>query len=348
MDRSFYLDLAKKGQRLIFGTNLILEQKPDAHEIALDGKRLGKIYIDAAGEFGSPIALPLMDLTIEKNELLHLLGIEDKLRDTYRFEENLSETILNALKQNMKSEPTPELVSYCEAIRYVKQNSDLMPAGMLIGPFSLMTKLLADPIVPVFIASSGVTGEEDPSVHTIEILLDMAVTVIRRSAQMQIEAGAKLICICEPAANTAFISPDMLTEDTDVFDRYVLSYNNKILELMNAAGVDLLLHDCGELSDAMIQKLCKLRPVILSLGSSRELWHDAHLVPKDIVLFGNVSTKNLMYIPEVKLKQTVRDLREKMEASGHPFILGSECDIMSIPGYEKLLFERARMILTCR
>ena len=216
---------------------------------------------------------------------------------------------------------------------------------MLIGPFSLMTKLLADPIIPVFLAASGITGEEDQSVKNVETILKMAVAVIKRSAQMQIDAGARLICICEPAANVAFISPDLLAGDTDIFERYVLFNNRQITELMKVNHVDLLLHDCGELSNTMLQKLCSLDPVILSLGSSRELWSDAYLVPEHIVLFGNVSTKNLVYIPEAQLKHTINDLKEKMSKTGHPFILGSECDIMSIPGYEKLLYDRALMIL---
>jgi len=35
---------------------------------------------------------------------------------------------------------------------------------MAIGPFSLMTKLMADPIVPIAMAGMGVTGAEDPGV----------------------------------------------------------------------------------------------------------------------------------------------------------------------------------------
>ena len=35
----------------------------------------------------------------------------------------------------------------------------------------------------------------------------------------------------------------------------------------------------------------RLDPAILSLGSSRTLWEDAALVPKSVVLFGNLPTK---------------------------------------------------------
>jgi hypothetical protein len=35
-----------------------------------------------------------------------------------------------------------------------------------------------------------------------------------------------------------------------------------------------------------------------------------------------------------------------MNGTGHPFILGSECDILSIKGYEEMLYQRALKILS--
>ena len=228
MNREYYLELAKKGQRMIFGTGLILEEKPDYSEILNDGKRLGEIFVEAADRFKCPVALPLMDLSIEKSELLNLLGITEK--DVFRFNYNLSDEIIEKLKDNLDKKPIPRLKSLCDAICYVKQNSGLIPVGMLIGPFSLMTKLLVDPIVPVFLAASGISGEEDPGIKNVEILLELAVIIIKRSAKLQIDAGAELMCVCEPAANMAFISPDLLTEDNDIFDKYVISYNKQIVD----------------------------------------------------------------------------------------------------------------------
>jgi hypothetical protein len=37
-------------------------------------------------------------------------------------------------------------------VRYIAERTDLLPVRMLIGPFSLMTKFLADPISPVAMA----------------------------------------------------------------------------------------------------------------------------------------------------------------------------------------------------
>ena len=209
-----------------------------------------------------------------------------------------------------------------------------------------MTKLLVDPIVPVFLAASGISGEEDPGIKNVEILLELAVIIIKRSAKLQIDAGAELMCVCEPAANMAFISPDLLTEDNDIFDKYVISYNKQIVDLLNDNNVNLFLHDCGELSDIMLKKLCRLNPVILSLGSSRKLWEDAQVVPENIILFGNISTKYLTTVEDNQFNENIDLLLNKMPETGHPYILGSECDILSITGYEKILYDKAMKILT--
>ena len=63
--------------------------------------------------------------------------------------------------------------------------------------------------------------------------------------------------------------------------------------MLDEAGADLVLHDCGELTAAMVAALAsRVRPAVLSLGSSRRLWEDAALVPPDVVLFGNLPTKH--------------------------------------------------------
>ena len=46
-----------------------------------------------------------------------------------------------------------------------------------------------------------------------------------------------------------------------------------------------------------------------------------------------VVPEHRLTVPEVE--RIARELLEKMEASGHPFILGSECDVLSVPGSER-------------
>ena len=51
-----------------------------------------------------------------------------------------------------------------------------------------------------------------------------------------------------------------------------------------SAALAVPVHDCGELTDAMIVAFATLDPAVLSLGSSRPLWEVAPLVPKTIMV----------------------------------------------------------------
>jgi len=80
----------------------------------------------------------------------------------------------------------------------------------------------------------------------------------------------------------------------------------------------------------------------MSLGCSRRLWDDAALVAKSTVLYGNLPTKRF-YSPQLTVADVENlslELLEKMSATGHPFILGSECDVLSVPGSEEEILSK--------
>jgi uroporphyrinogen-III decarboxylase len=225
----------------------------------------------------------------------------------------------------------------CEAIAHVASKTSLVPVGMGIGPFSLMTKLVKDPITPVFLAGTGMTGEDEPEVAVVEKCLEAGTELILGYLAAQADAGAKAIIVCEPAANLVYFSPNQLEVSFEIFDRYVMSPMRRIKKLLDDKGVDLIFHDCGELTAGMVSRFATLDPAMISLGCSRRLWEDAALVPKTTVLYGNLPTKKF-YSPQLTVadvESLSRELLEKMRAAGHPFILGSECDVLSVPGSEE-------------
>ena len=57
------------------GTHLVLQEHADHEEILLDGDRLGGVVAQTADRFNTPLAVPLMDLKLEKEALLEGLGI---------------------------------------------------------------------------------------------------------------------------------------------------------------------------------------------------------------------------------------------------------------------------------
>jgi len=329
MDRQFYLDLADAGLRMPIGAHLVLHEHAGHADILLDGTRLGQVVAETARRFRTPLAFPLMDLTLEKEALLLAREIPAAEVDTYHFTECPAEDATFRL--------TPRMEAVCGALRHLATETDFVPVGMSIGPFSLMTKLVSDPITPVFLAGTGAGADSEPEVALVERLLELAVTQIVNFHDAQIDSGAKAMVVCEPAANQVYFSPRQLAGSYEVFDRYVTRLNQAIVDRLRARGVDLIFHDCGELFDGMVQRFAALDPAILSLGSSRRLWEDAALVPKTTVLYGNLPTKKFYSDALVNVAQ-VRELSgeivRRMRDVRHPFILGSECDVLSVPGCE--------------
>lgn len=341
MERKFYLDLAATGLRMPIGTHLVLHQHTEPEAILHDGTRLGDVLIETAERFKTPLAVPLMDLTLEKEALLLSIGVPAAEISQFHFSE-LPETPKD-------STLTPRMKASCAAIAHVARTTKLVPLGMSIGPFSLMTKLLADPITPVFLAGTGATALEEPDVGLVEAALVMGEKVIASYLDAQIAAGAKAIIVCEPAANLVYFSPKQLEASFAVFDRFVMEPMRRIQEKLTQHGVDLIFHDCGELTDGMVKRFATLGAAMISFGSSRKLWEDAAFIPKDTVLYGNLPTKRF-YAAQLSVAEVERmaaELLEKMRMAGHPFILGSECDVLSVPGSEREIIGKVDAFMRC-
>lgn len=348
MHRQFYLDLARSGLKMPIGTDLVLHEHSDAEAILLDGTRLGQVVEEAAGRYRTPLALAHMDLEVEKIALLALLDIPADQAPTYHFAECPSDALVATFERRLGAPLIPRLQAQVEAVSYVARRTSLVPVAMCIGPFSLATKLLADPITPIFLAGTGTTAAEDVEVRRFERVLAMALQVVSRSIQAKIQAGAKAVCIAEPAANKVYFSPKQLEKGADVFERYVMKGHRAIRQLLREAEVDLVFHCCGELIDRMVRDFASLDPAILSLGSSRRLWEDAALVPRTTILFGNLPSKRFYadnLITRDEVAHMASELSGKMDQVGHPFILGSECDVLSVPGREETIKSKVAAFL---
>jgi uroporphyrinogen-III decarboxylase len=208
--------------------------------------------------------------------------------------------------------------------------------GMAIGPFSLATKLMADPITAAAMLGSGVARDEDPGVALLSHALEVAEVVVAASVRRQVEAGARAMLICEPTASVSFLSPRQIRAGSQIFERLVLRPNGRIKTILDEANVDLIFHDCGELTPEMVRAFGhELRPAVLSLGGSRVLWEDARLVPDDVVLYGNLPSKSFYSdadLPVDEVRRRTTDLIGAMRQCGHPHITGTECDVLHVPG----------------
>ena len=335
MLRAQLLDLASRGHRVPIGADLVLHRQSDAEAILCDGARLGAVVEEAARRFRTPLAFPIMDLRLEKAELLRFFGVPVDEVEKYHFAAAPSaERRCEYAKQVRRIEPSRRVAANLGALRHVARQPGLLPVGMCIGPFSLTTKLMADPITPVCMAGAGIGAEDDEGVALLEACLDLSLTCVLAQAERALDAGAKAVFVAEPAANQIYFSPLQLAGGSDIFERYVMEPNRRIAALLAERDADLLFHCCGEITDSMLESFGSLRPSLLSLGSSRRLWEDAARVPKDTVLYGNLPSK-LFYsdetMPLARVAEEAAALVARMAASGHPFILGTECDTLHVP-----------------
>jgi uroporphyrinogen-III decarboxylase len=348
MSNQIFHDLAAKGAAIPIGADLVLREDAQAEAILLDGERMSAVLEQAADRFGSPLALPIMDLTTEKDDLLqNWFGVSPEACGTWHLDSVPSETVLSEVAQNQRP-LSPRLRANVEAIRSVSARGRKVPCGMSIGPFSLMTKLVASPIEPVFMAGMGMTGEDDDEVLLVERTLELAIAEIRRSLLAQIQAGAKVVFIAEPAPNIAYFSPNQIASGSDVFHRLAISYDRQVTDLLHEHGVLCIFHCCGELIDPMVSAFCSLNPAMLSLGSSRDLARDAALVPRETVLYGNLPSKRFYsdeLCPPEEVIEMAEELVSKMREVGHPFILGTECDVLSVPGAEETIKAKVMSIV---
>ncbi len=326
MIRDTLLSLARAGHRMPIGTDLVLYEEPDPENARLCPERLGRVIQRAALRYRTPLAFPLMDLRLEKSDLLSALGVPAEEIDAFHF----SAAPPEAQRARVLEDDTRPFPAAClaqqGAIRYIASLTELVPIGMAIGPFSLMTKLLADPITPLALAASGLTEDDDSGIRLASAALDLALATVLRSLRAQAAAGARAVIVCEPAISVTYLSPRQMARAPRVLDRFVLDPLRAVRRHLDA---------CGEPDSSLLRTLAfELRPAMLSLGSSRRLWEDAALVPEDTVLYGNLPTRQFYSdaaMPVEQVRRLARELIERMRAAGRPFILGSECDVLHVP-----------------
>lgn len=358
MDRKFYLDLAAREKPMPVATHLVLHEKDDPEGILLDGERMAAVMAETARRFDSPLALPVMDLILEKDFMLKAIGVPADKTGTYHFDEPPSAEQIAAI-ETADVLAYPRFAANCASLRRLATDSaaaggpgkgGLVPVGMTIGPFSLLTKLLADPIVALYMAGAGMTAEDSDEVALVTSLLPLCESVVRRSVAAQVTAGAKAMFVCEPAANLVFFSPNQLEEGSSVFDDFVIAPNMRLKADLDSAGADLIFHDCGSLTHGMVQAFRPLHPVIFSFGSPVDLGEIEPFVAKDTVIYGNLPTKKFYSDEEVPLDAIpgmVGAIESRLKAAGHPYIIGSECDVLSMPGYEKKIMEKVVRFCGC-
>lgn len=338
--------------RIPIGIDLVLNEEREPEQVRLNGPELGRIIQRAARRWNSPLAIPLMDLRLEKMDLLSAVGIPITEAERFHFAAPLEEAALSAACSERATDRCLWSRARDEALAYIASQTDLIPIGMTIGPFSLATRLMADPITVTAMAGAGLEPQHSDEVRLWWQCLRMSEAAVARSLRSQIAHGARAFLICEPAAGTAFISPRQIKAGSKLFEQVIMEPNLRLKSILDEAGCSLFFHDCGELTNAMVEAFPQwLHPAVLSLGGSRKLWEDARLVPNDVVLYGNLPSKSFYSDGALPVDEVVRrtcELIARMHACGHPHIVGTECDVLFVPEAQQTINNKVEAMMTAR
>jgi MtaA/CmuA family methyltransferase len=103
--------------------------------------------------------------------------------------------------------------------------------GSLTGPISTAASLV-DPLQFL----KELRKEREHAHRVLEYVSDF----LTGFAQVLVESGATAICIGDPTATGEILGPAM-------FDEYAVTYLNKVIDGIHAAGVPVMVHICGEM-----------------------------------------------------------------------------------------------------
>ncbi len=121
MDKSFYLDLARSGRRMPIATHLVLHEKPDPEAILIDGPRLAAVMQETAERFGNPLALPIMDLTLEKDILLRTMGVPPEQTESFHFDALPDAAAAAKVTTGTDVLVHPRIKANCDALRLARR-----------------------------------------------------------------------------------------------------------------------------------------------------------------------------------------------------------------------------------
>jgi uroporphyrinogen decarboxylase len=283
------------------GTNVKLAQQN-----ASEHYKVIKKIVDT---FSPDIVFPLMDLSIEANALARFTIIPVNDTATVPKTDFMLDEIENL--RNIDISYDARLNSCVETMRLLKigLSNSIVRAAYVIGPYSL---------------SALIMGAQEAAIAIMDCpqdfhkLCTLATETIHEYIGMLIRAKADPIVILEPTA--VMLGPDHFQEFSANYIRHLAdSYRE----------VNLVYHTCGNTMH-LAGKMAQSGIHGISLDSREhgvDLLKVAKIVPKDVVVIGNISTTSTLYsgTPD-DVRAEVLDVLRSMEPYPN-FILSSACDI---------------------
>ena len=158
------------------------------------------------------------------------------------------------------------------ASRLSRSNPDLPVIGSLTGPISTAASIV-DPMQFL----KGLRKDQALSHKVLGYVSDFLIAF----GLALVESGATVICIGDPTATGEILGPNMFFE-------YAVTYLNRVIDGLHAAGVPVILHICGEMK-AVKPSL----PALHSDAISTDAFVNLRLLKEEfpqLTTMGNLST----------------------------------------------------------
>lgn len=290
------------GAQLVKSTIKICQQNHRKHFQALQA---------LVRRFEPDFIFPMMDLSVEANAL----GLQAL------FPEDDSATIQPAkdLDSLLKRVPEIDITSDSRALSCIKTIRAMhrsLADSVLIGAYVSGPFTLAGQIMDV--SEAVLCAVTNPK--KLHLLITTILPVILEYAKMQIQAGAKMLCILEPSA--ALLSPQQ-------FKEFSADYIRPVVKMTDELGVDSIYHVCGNTMH-LYREMASSGVSALSLDSREagvNLSQVALNLSTDTLLIGNMNpTGKLLHGLPAEVNKETEALLAEMSAFPN-FVLSSGCDL---------------------
>ncbi|MDD5727614.1 MAG: uroporphyrinogen decarboxylase family protein [Victivallales bacterium] len=262
-----------------------------------------KSLLALADEVKPDIIFPMMDLSIESEALgLPVILPENESPSVEEHPVASSADLENLKAFDLES---GRIRVFPEVVTSLKKHCDAKICAYVCGPFTLAGLLMG--ATEILMASY----DDGQSVREITSFCE---GVIKSSSKALEAAGADAICILDPTA--VMLSPA-------TFADFAGDYVKRLVDELN---VPVILHICGNTTH-LIEPMIDTGVHGLSLDMDVNLAEIMQSVPENVVVMGNIDSKNLM--PGGAPKDIVRTTKDLLDATiaFDNYIPSTGCDL---------------------
>ncbi len=186
-----------------------------------------------------------------------------------------------------------------DAIKILKEETHDVPIiGNLVGPVSVASSVMEPTRYYKQLRQKRELAHEYMEFVTEQLI---------RFGVAEVEAGANVIVISDPSGTGEILGPKF-------FDEYAVTYINKVVDAVAAAGARTIVHICGQMK-AVYDKVAKLHSDAFSFDAVVSIREAKKQLP-DKVIMGNVST----FAIEMQDGKTVEKLTKNCYNQGSDII----------------------------